>query len=817
MKADNRQPPFQSMDELFAEIESDKLSSKYVHNRYPVRFIFLPNFERMKELFNTLTKKPNCKSLDLVNKLPYANGWLTADDITNPLKNIIKNAPENDYVVVPLSEIVRFYPDPDLISTFITICSIETISNNTQRIYIPLVGMHERFKGFSLHLRSEWGPIWEVTENITEKLPIIMCVDPDKCTIYPNPTKEPIFIEETNDWLSLWKRSQEKLFGLDIICNSDTLSYLYSFSKPDSFFDFKEVRNQKDIIKVLYNIEVPIPYLDVEKNLWVGLYDLLNKESSLVSATSFELMVAHVFNVRTISDESVLALWIKNNTPIKKWLLKYYVLSQTDLNTTYIYDVFRAISDYSDEKLELELWTRVFKRDKIDNEILTERLELIREFYSLKVTMGPQIESTLEAELNSELSKYKSVKEKMRLLTGITFTEKKKIIELSIEANDKEELSKKALLTIYKVIYPTLHRYLDSIELDNAEDNIEWIKQYFDEYRWSKVFNTKTKILNEILNDKNGGEKNFFEWYYNLQSPQTVLKELPYEDDNIIWLDALGLEWINLLYRSISDFVTFNRILMVRSNLPTTTDSNRFDIDKSRHIIDLDKFIHQMDSYNHPDSFVKELDFVENFLRETLAVDSSTAIVSDHGLSTFVRGGHGANKKILDDFRPDHGGRCVWTDKRFLPDTSYVEVENPSDSKHKEKWAIIPLQHDSLGNLPRREVHGGATPEEVIVPILLISPSSGRNEMYNINPESFKVKQGKPVFDGLSISPKPRNPVILGENHEWKLSYNESTHYWAVNLEGLGTGHHNLKLIVDEVEMKIKVEVTGGMKVRDLI
>ena len=84
------------MDELYKEIEVDKNSNKFIHNRFPVRFIFLPDFERMKELYQVLTTKNDCISFDLTDLLPDDDGWLTTDDISSPIKNFVINKSEKE-------------------------------------------------------------------------------------------------------------------------------------------------------------------------------------------------------------------------------------------------------------------------------------------------------------------------------------------------------------------------------------------------------------------------------------------------------------------------------------------------------------------------------------------------------------------------------------------------------------------------------------------------------------------------------------------------------------------------------------------------
>jgi len=778
----------------------------------------------MRELYRAIVIKNKCKPIDLINLLPHEDGWLTPNDIISTVQEIILNKPNDDFIIFPLSEIIRFYSDNTLISTLMTLCESESGLNKHQRIYIPLIGMQERFSDFKHHFNREWASMWQLNENAHKKTRVKI-YDYNSCNLDEIPsakTTDVLHINTTKKWLNLWREERnELLYNTPIICCSKSISTLFYYSKPDSFFEFDEVSNIKQVIETQYNINLPIPYLNEEKLLWEQLRNKLSDLAPTNVSSNFEKLVSHIFNVHSLSAESFLTMWIRHRAPLHKWLLlHYYTISKEKTTDSYLVNVLNNMSQpYTDEKLEDLLWILIYKNEKITIPLMTERLNLLKEYYALQnTTVTSALELEIESQLRPLLDKCKTTKEKLLLLTGISNIEKKLIVIFSSDAIKSNELSRLELTKIYKLKYPTLYNYLTHIELDNIDENIKWINDYFEEYRWSKIINTKTDNLNKILNKVNKDNSSFYNWYYEISSPHKLLKDFSSKSDvdSILWIDALGLEWINLLYSIISNKNYMNKIMLGRANIPTTTECNRYEVEKNKHILSLDKYIHSINSYTYPDSFVEELTFVEKLFTDTLCVDTATLIVSDHGFSAFVREIHGANNKILDKYSPDHEGRCVWVDEELSQDSDYIIIDNPNDRMHKEQWVAVPLRHDSLGNLPKREVHGGATPEEVLVPIIYISPELKERD-YHINPLYFEIEQGKPIINTLIITPTPRNPVLTNGTNEWNLHYDISNKMWTVKLSGLGTGTHKLYLNIDEKKYEITVKVLGGMKVRDLI
>ncbi|GAK59219.1 hypothetical protein U27_06196 [Candidatus Vecturithrix granuli] len=127
----------QSNDALFAAIEEDKDDRSPGAVRYPVRLIFLNTFHALRKLTSHLAKIP---LIQLKSCLPHQDGWLTSEDLYR-----IVASQETDSLIVPMSEVVRFFQDGKLQSLLLSLFEIENAPEQaSRRIYLPFVGLKGR-------------------------------------------------------------------------------------------------------------------------------------------------------------------------------------------------------------------------------------------------------------------------------------------------------------------------------------------------------------------------------------------------------------------------------------------------------------------------------------------------------------------------------------------------------------------------------------------------------------------------------------------------------------------------------------------------
>jgi hypothetical protein len=262
--------PISSIEDLFSVIYSDKHTKNVNANRYPVRFVFLPSFFDLKTLVTFLIESFNINKIELKDLLPHHDGWLTYQDISAA----IDTTDENDILLLPLSELARFFSKDQFSSLFNVLSEIENSSAtlSARRIYIPLVGLYERFytdffNRFSRKL--QWAPIFNLTEGPESKIKIYIT------NLDVSYVRGKNVLSNTKQWFDLWKSDDVH----NVICVSNTLMHLFRNSLPDQVFDLETISTRKDLISKAFGINLPIAYEEKEANYWEDLLKIYSERS----------------------------------------------------------------------------------------------------------------------------------------------------------------------------------------------------------------------------------------------------------------------------------------------------------------------------------------------------------------------------------------------------------------------------------------------------------------------------------------------------------------------------------------------------------
>jgi hypothetical protein len=780
MKLAEKIKEFDSIEGLISEINSDKVTNEILSRRYPVRLIFLQRFETFRALIERLTSI-GIENYHLEKDLPHPDGWITKDSLISIVKNLSK-----DTAVVPFSEIVRFYSKEDFRNFFNQLLLIENVELS-RRIYLPLIGIEERFeKEFfqDFTRKDESAPYWKISRETPNSIKVYLVSQTFSKKIDNYET-----ILNTEEWLKLWKKKSP----CDVICNSKPLNLFYKNTLPDTIFTIEQVDDPKNLIEKILKIEVPIPFDNSDILFWKKFLSLLNKDF-----TTFKAFVKDYFKVTSLTIFTLLEHWLKSNDLFEKWLLKHFVLTQSCLETKYIFKVFESLSDYSDHTLLKSLYLRIFSLE-INEEFINDRLALIQQYARFK-----PINLCDEAinELNSSMKSISDYQQALLLTTGMFQFEKVYILELFA----KGEIDNLSLLSQR---FPEILYYNSECSFDNLKNENEWVLEYFREYKKSKLNDSTTNRLNEILLLKNANDQSFYNWYHSFESIHSILHSN--KVDKVIWIDAIGIEWVSFIENYIinqkHDVNVIKKIIGV-ANLPTSTDQNKFpDV---KYIQDYDSHIHS-NTYKYPDSIINQFDQIKRIIDNYIILDSdqTIAIVSDHGLTALSR--HAASKKYGKD--DSHEGRFIEVkDKDHIPDTDYIIHKSEVDQKNY----LIALKHNSLGKKPIREVHGGVTPEEVLVPFIVISNKKESSEIdYSIMIEKTVIPKKEPLIS-IRITPKPSTANIEIKGKTTKLNFNETTQKWETNLDKSLSGKIPIKVKTGKSEKEFIINIISGIIEEDL-
>lgn len=780
MKLVDKIKEFEDIEGLISEINSDKVTRDILSRRYPVRLIFLQKFETFRFLIERLSSI-GVENYHLEKDLPHPDGWITKDTLISIVKNLSK-----DTAVVPFSEIVRFYSKEDFNNFFNQLLLIEN-DELSRRIYLPLIGVEERFeKEFfrDFTRKDESAPYWKISRETPNSIKVFLSAQSYSKKISSYET-----IANTEEWLKFWKKKSP----CDVICHSKPLNLFYKNTLPDTIFAIERFENPKNLIEKIYSIEIPISFEDSEIVYWEKLFNYLNHDFS-----TFTAFVKNYFKVTTLTIYSILEYWLKTNDLFEKWLLKHFVLSQTCLHPKYLYRVFESISDYTDHSLLKSLYQRIFTLE-IKEENVNERFELIKQFSNYK-----PINLCDEAikELNFNIHSVADYRQALLITTGMFQFEKVHILELFA----KGEIDNLGLLSQR---FPEILYYNSECSFDNLKNENEWVLEYLSEYKKSKLNDSTTNRLNEILLLENANDQSFYNWYHSFESIHSIFHSN--KVDKVIWIDAIGIEWVSFIENYVinqkHDLNVIKKSIGV-ANLPTSTDQNKFpDV---KYIQDFDSHIHS-NPYNYPYSIINQFDEIKRIIDNYIILDSdqTIAIVSDHGLTALSR--LAVSKKYGKD--DSHEGRFIEVkDKDHIPDTDYIIHKSEIDQKNY----LIALKHNSLGKKPIREVHGGVTPEEVLVPFIVISNKKDSAVFgYSITIEKTEIPKKEPIIS-ISITPKPATANIEIKGKLAKLSFNETTQKWEANLDKSLSGKIPIKVKSGKSEKAFTINIISGIIEEDL-
>ncbi len=780
---------FEPFEYLCAEITRDKSDKSPTAGRYPVRFILVNDFKTLFDLTEYLSGQ-NITVFYLDSLLEHDDQWLTRDDIVNVLKEL-----KTDTLVIPLSEILRFLPENQFSTLMISISEIENPSDEYgKRIYIPLAGLKERAeKDFlkNYHRKDMWSPVWHLNTPFDKKKTIYqIAFQADTLPRSPD-------IHHIRDWLNLWKKSGCE----EIISVSETMDYLYKNFLPDSLFLLERICNPKEYLQKFMGISIPAEYSEAEKPHWDKLITEIGANIEEVNDYSAYVHYhLNVNNLKSMSPADILTLWIQNNDPYERWLIKHWFLSCGNTKAVYLEKTISAASAYTNDEIISAIWFAIFDMNSVNRDIAEERKTYLHVLHREFNHPFQQIEEKIRYKIRQITGDPEHFL--MLYISGIAFEERKFLVELF--ANADEETREKYRKTL-QTVYPEMYHYLNWDDAASDSEIPAWVIPYFREYNLSRLLNRPSGRLLEILKEKNANEKTFYDWYYTVES----LPDVP-EDACVIWIDGLGAEWFPLLEYLVgmSKDRFPERKSICKVNLPTVTKCNR-PVHSDCCIRELDDHIHDENPYTYPDDLIKQTDLIKNIVhREIMARnDDKILVISDHGFTALAQKQFG-NQKKFDLSDADHEGRCMWTDKEYQSDTDFIV-----HTAEQGKKALVALRHTSLYHTPCREVHGGATPEEVLVPCMLISRIQ-EHVQYTVKLMTKEISVKNPILK-IEIEPEPPvSPCLILEGG--KLKFIKDKDKWQISLKGFKAGIYPFCVEILHQKIENEIRIKGGIQEKEL-
>lgn len=470
----------------------------------------------------------------------------------------------------------------------------------------------------------------------------------------------------------------------------------------------------------------------------------------------------------------------------KKWLYFIALKICGARNTSYLADVINkssTITNFFDR-----LYTTILDYDRKSKQfksIYAERREILRK---IKLPIGTITDFCKQVQGKGE--------DAIFYLTDATRQEQELIIELLCKYPDFI-YDKDNLLAITS-IYPDLAAYLSAYDYKE-----QLLTEYFSAYKFNKVTN---KIRPEFMNIVH--EQAVKRDYNSILQPRAfVLSKMNLTETKLYFVDALGVEFLSYIQDRLFSKDLEYRVELARCELPSITSQNKDFVDTFKAagcpVIDikkLDDLKHEGSSkYNYentklPIHLIEEFAIIDEVIKnvedDLYAKDVKRVfIVSDHGASRLAVINESENKWEVSE-KGKHSGRCC----------PIPEIDEKLEFATEENgyWCLANYDRFKGGRKANVEVHGGASLEEVVIPIIEIKKAGDKpkcqiDESTKVIVASYKIDAKIRLFIARDLD-KVR---ICLNGQYYDATHSSQKYYYDVVMPGVRKGKYSIDVYND--------------------
>lgn len=471
---------------------------------------------------------------------------------------------------------------------------------------------------------------------------------------------------------------------------------------PSSLYSISEMIDPYEILCSKDSLTTHIPKAFASSEDWKYVLSEFQSYPSWKQLISAKVGNAHSLDI-VISN-------YKNNRSDKRWLWFYFVGLKLFGSASDIY--LNAVTKKTNSPEE---FIRNLFRTLLDYEPTDQNFAFL---YESRKTILNAIGNPID-----EIVRYckivLSMEEKaIFYLTDNTLQEREMIFRIL----DKYglEYDRTTLMETLANIYPSLHEYLLPYRFKN-----DLLNEYFQEYKYQKVINKIFPEFMEVVENQAVARD------YNaiLQPRSAVIESIDTLDAQTFFTDAMGVEYLGYIMSKCQSLHLMAKVHVCRSELPSITSRNKdfWDVLSTAQypIITfnkLDKIKHHgEEGYDYsradrklPFHLIRELQLIDDLL-ENIKIDLASGtykkaiLVADHGASRLAVI-HETENLVEMESNGQHSGRCC--------PKSDVDVKPDNATDADDFWALANYDRFKGSRKANVEVHGGATLEEVVVPII---------------------------------------------------------------------------------------------------
>ena len=753
-----------------------------VTSRFPCRAIMVKNIKQYCELLSELKKISDIRIVQ-VSEL-FSNA-----DVMPRFENLKAPQYQNQWVILTgISEYLRLFSKKEQLDRrFASLWSYQAPASSTGRIIIPLWGCEAQWFDSALNL----------TGDLRQQDFYYDCSDPDELEQKMNLMILSGVFEKyvakldalqgnlkigLQDWFDYWtdpSADQENFVLLTKRCNSIVTT--------NGNVSIHVVADTLALIKE----HMPGANILTADNCTADMQNILLDYA--LKGMALDAALLKILNVSIFSGVDIMGKWKNMPESHKQFVELWLNMHPEDSYTNHCFRNARNIGEIPDA-IMLEIFN-----------VRQDKPEWVDEYHQLMSVMAIEPDERFF----DELDKIPVYETRLDFVTGNSKKERIYLIRM-VGKWMKVDYEQVSASTKLRQIYPELFFYLDHTIHQKDVD----IKGYMSRYKAHKLENTLPEDDDVYFA---GFQTDVYDNRYS------ILADNVDSDTVILWIDALGVEWLPLLNWSITENCdgTISSISVGQAALPTETCFNDLwnSMDTPYRKLDkLDKLAHKgvIDEPDYYACIEEQLSFVAGVhkqINDLLKEHHRVIVTGDHGTSRLaarffhVKDGFSAPKNATVC---SYGRYCkvaesvgyAITNTRMFKRADGMQYIVYTNYDHFKQSGFAAGEDDD--NAIYCEVHGGATPEEMLVPIIVIdsnidTPLSGTWEK-----NSVKIFMKKARLS-LSFNKPVQKLQVKVAGIDADVASTDGGNRWSVTIPGIKDGTYTAHVLANNTIVEMPV------------
>lgn len=570
---------------------------------------------------------------------------------------------------------------------------------------------------------------------------------------------------------------------LRAIEDNDKSQYAAStiFEFPKATIQIEYVKNYKEVLFSHFVIETRnASNEDYWRLLWNDLQEK-RKFENLFLKYNFSLILDEDFYKRISTDN------------YENWLyFEYLKRNLNSISNSYLKKVLSRVDDGAALKKEILYYILEVPHENEKYEVFyNERKKLIK-YYN---------EQELAVFVNENRQ---NIDDSIYHLTDVSKVERQEIIAYIGQHGIPARLDR---------IYPQLSEYLQKYYFSDTSIK-ELLTDYFDKYKELKLTNIITPDFQDLVNDYA-----LKKIYNRLPSRNELIMDVDKSGAFLCWIDALGVEYLAYMVALAKRSGLKCTVKIGRADLPTLTSINKGFYDswandlkcKEERLDDLkhhDKGGYRYSPSNlYPIHLSDELDVIRDVFN-----DAATELSLRHCKRYVIASDHGASRLAViakkeevyeTDTKGEHSGRCCKAFNGYnleysTEDNGYVILSDYGRFKGSRAANV--------------EVHGGASLEEVVVPLVILSLNDSNLEIKLAQKKVFADRKTGIEFV-LYANGFIEGKLLVEYNGDKYHGIKTDDSHWKFSIGTIKkAGVYKINVFVDDdLASSLNIEVSGKM------